>query len=254
MIYYKKKLICFFQNIYITFTIQQQHKMATYKKCDYVEIIKDELAKQGKRLTNLSKLDIPQLKSLCIKYNFDIDALYPTHIQQKKQYQERLKIERKEKKERDEIQRREWEIKQKAREDNMKRVKQHYENLSQEIKDNCIKVMEEAFQKQYEKELYDYEKDYENRKNRFEKVKKNVLDGLIDEKITLEDVENNGGSFKCKNGIYFNCGEFNKPYRMRLDGDYSHIEIQKPVQNYLWSIKAYRYKKIKGSNKIQLIV
>ncbi len=77
---------------------------------------------------------------------------------------------------------------EKEREDDRKRVKQHYNNLSQEIKDNCIKIMEEAFKK------------------------------------------------------------------LGFDGDYSHIETQKPVIDYLWSIKAYRYKRIKGSKRIQLIV
>jgi hypothetical protein len=90
----------------------------------------------------------------------------------------------------EEIQRKKRKIEDKEREDDMKRVKQHYNNLSQKIKDNCIKIMEEAFQKQYEKEL----------------------------------------------------------------SDYSHIETQKPVIDYLWSIKAYKYKRIKGSKRIQLIV
>ena len=70
--------------------------MATYKKCDYVEIITDEFAKKGKRMTNLSKVSIERLDQLCIKYNIDIDALYPSHIQRKKEYQARRKIERKE--------------------------------------------------------------------------------------------------------------------------------------------------------------
>ena len=43
--------------------------MATYKKCDYVEIITDEFAKKGKRMTNLSKVSIERLDQLCIKYN-----------------------------------------------------------------------------------------------------------------------------------------------------------------------------------------
>jgi hypothetical protein len=233
--------------------------MATYKKCDYVEIITDELAKKGKRLTNLSKASIEILDKVCIKYNIDIDALYPSHIQRKKEYQAMRKIERKEQKEKMEAERLIREEKNKIRNRHRDRLEQHYNNLSQEIKDNCIKAMEEAFQKQYEKELLDYENNYEKRKRAFESHKLLLKGKLWDDSVTLEDVEKNGGTFMLKNGIHLSITgiggySFSKPYLKKLDGDYSYMEVQKPVQDYLWSIKAYKYKRVDGGKRIELIV
>ena len=244
--------------LYYAFQTQNNYKpikMATYKKCDYVEIITDELAKKGKRLTNLSKASIEILDKVCIKYNIDIDALYPAHIQRKKEYQARRKIERKEQKEKMEAERLIREEKNKIRNRHRDRLEQHYNNLSQEIKDNCIKAMEEAFQKQYEKELLDYENDYEKRKRVFESHKLHLKGKLWDDSVTLEDVEKNGGLFMLKTGIHLGVGySFSKPYLMKLDGDYSSMEVQKPVQDYLWSIKAYKYKRVDGGKRIELIV
>ena len=217
--------------------------MATYKKCDYIDIIKMELRTRGQRLTNLSKVSIPRLKELCIKYNIDIDAIYPSLLEQKKE----LALEKKQKKQKEEI---EWKIREEEYQRSLeisKRKKLHYENLPQKIKDTCVKIVETKYQEIYEKELQEYADNYDKRVRSF-----NVIARSLGATQTFEEVENADGSFVIK-GVHFDCsGICRKPTLTKASHLYD-IYQEKEVRNYLRSIKAYHYRLNIETNRLELI-
>lgn len=273
--------------------------MATYKRCDYIDIISTELAKQGGRLTNLSKVSTSKLANICIKYKIDMDALYPAYVEQKKEnkrlkqiakiekealQRERMerqimKMERMKQNERKRTE--EHSMKMERIKQNEERLLQHYNNLPQETKDNCVKVLQDAFQQDNEKALAKFANSYEMRKSllrvilepfRYEKRFKWFNQDYLN--ITVEELENNGGQIKTPLLSIQDC-RFTKPQLKSYDPNNQHasfdgmfqvrtktdnagrwLHLQKPVQEYLWSIKAYKYRKVKGDikGKIELVV
>lgn len=255
--------------------------MPTYKKTEYIDIISAELAKQGGRLTNLSKVSVSKLADVCIKYKIDMDALYPAYVEQKKENKRLEKIAKIEKEALQLKRMEENSMKMERIKQNEERLRQHYNNLPQETKDNCVKVLQDAFQQDNEKALEKFANTYEMRKS----LLRVILEPFRNEKrfewfnqdylnITVEELENNGGQIKTPLLSIQDC-RFTKPQlksydptnqqasfdgmfqvRTKTDNAGRWLHLQKPVQEYLWSIKAYKYRKVKGDikGKIELVL
>jgi len=98
-------------------------------KADYINIIESHFAKQGKRLTNLSKSTLPKLKEIIEKYNIKFDEK-----QIIEDNEEIIKLQ-KEKKKKEDKEREERDKKYKEEKD---RKKKEWEGLTEEEKDKVL--------------------------------------------------------------------------------------------------------------------
>ena len=154
-------------------------------KADYVNIIQEHFAKEGKRMANISKATIPKLKELIEKYNikYDEKEIIEENEKQKKELKEEEEKEEKERKERN----RKW----KEEED---RKEEEWNNLTEEEKDNVLTFICIKYQKEY---LDNYWKNKKHNKDLKEECDK------IEEKFKSEgaNVERIGINHLIINGV-----------------------------------------------------
>lgn len=124
-------------------------------KADYITLIEDHLAKQGKRLTNLKKATLPKLKELCEVYDIKYD--------EKEIILERIGVKKEHAMKKDQEKKEDEERSRKYKEEK-KRQKEEWEGLTEEDKEKVITYVVIEKQKVY---LNDY---FKNRK-RNEKLK-----------------------------------------------------------------------------------
>jgi len=112
--------------------------MPKITKADMIDEINEVLAKEGKRLGNISKLKVEDLKALCVKYNVDMDKGTADREADKKRARQEAKVkaelERQERKEW--LEKRDLEWKATCEEERQK--KEEYNNFSDKVKDKLL--------------------------------------------------------------------------------------------------------------------
>jgi len=194
-------------------------------KADYVKIIEEHLAKQGKRLTNLSKATIPTLKEIIEKYDIKFD--------------EKSIVEENEKKKKEEEEERERRLKEREEENririkNMERRKKEWEELNEEDKDKVITWVVIKTQKYYLDNYWKHQK-----KNKEIKLTTDIMEEKFkSEGAKVERINNytiNVNGVNVVNGIYTDPFDWEKEYKRAIEDIerndyYEHLIILKKIE------------------------
>ena len=176
-------------------------------KSDYVKIIEEHLAKQGKRLTNLSKSTLPTLKEIIEKYDikFDEKSIVEENEKQKKKEKEEREQRDKEQKEQNRI-----------RIENMERKKKEWEELNEEDKDKVITWVVIRAQKNYLDNYWKHQK-----KNKEIKLTTDIMEEKFkSECAKVERINNNTINVKgvnVVNGFYTDPFDWEKEYNRAIE-------------------------------------
>jgi hypothetical protein len=159
-------------------------------KADYVKIIEEHFAKEGKCLSNLSKATLPKLKEIIEKYDIKFDEKSIVEENEKQKQKEKEEKEQRDK---------EHEEQNRIYKETMERKKTEWKGLTEYAKDKVITYVVVEKQKVY---LNDYWKN----KKRNEKLKQDV-DKMV-EKFKSEgaNVERTGDNTINVNGVIISHG------------------------------------------------
>lgn len=195
-------------------------------KADYVNIIETHFAKEGKRLTNLSKATIPRLKELIEKYDIKYDEKEIIEENDKKKKEEKEEEEKREK-EREEI--------DKKYKEEIERKKKEWRELNEEDKDKVITWIVIEEQKDYLNNYWKYQKENKQITLTTDKMEENFKrDGKKVERINNNTINVNG--VNVINGFYTDTFDWDKCYKNtkeEMDNNYTFnsLEILKQIED-----------------------
>jgi len=185
-------------------------------KADYVKIIEEHLAKQGKRLTNLSKATLPTLKEIIEKYDikFDEKSIVEENEKQKKKEKEEREKRDKEREEQDRIYI-----------ENIERKKKEWEELSEEDKDKVITWAVIEKQKYYLDNYWKYQKKNKEIKLTTDKMEEKFKsEGANVERINNNTIKVNG--VIVVNGFYTDPFDWEKEYNRAREDMEKNVEFE----------------------------
>jgi hypothetical protein len=131
--------------------------MPKITKADMINALNEHFAKQGKRLTNLSKAKVDDLKELCVKYNIDMDKDAVEREADKKEARQEAKVKAERKKAREleekEVNDAKWRVVRAKEEQD----KEEYNALNDNVKEKLLAMWLEYYK-------YEFDGAYENNK------------------------------------------------------------------------------------------
>jgi len=185
-------------------------------KADYVKIIEEHLAKQGKRLTNLSKATIPTLKEIIEKYDIQFDEKSIVEENEKQKKKEKEEKEQRDK-ERDEYNR--------IHIENMERKKKEWKELNEEDKDKVITWAVIRIQKNYLDNYWKNQKRNKEIKLTTDKMEEKFKsESAIVYRINDNTINVNG--VNVVNGFYTDPFDWEKEYNRAREDMEKNVEFE----------------------------
>ena len=127
--------------------------MPKITKADMIDALNEHFAKQGKRITNLSKAKVDDLKALCVKYNIDMEKDQAKRDEEKREERKEAKVraerERQERKEQEE----KWEKEYKEGREKDNQDKEEYNALNDNVKEKLLDMYLEYLKNDFDKTI-----------------------------------------------------------------------------------------------------